>query len=134
MAILVAFSFAALSQTGWNQVDSDLPSGKGVGQISLGMDDNSPAMLTGSTGALRVWGDIIGQLDAIPLKLDQPAEIERILVDNETGLPADGGCFFTTTLPVIKDSISEERAPCSSGTSGNAFKKIINLFKKDKAE
>ena len=102
--------------------------------VWLGMDNNSPAMLTGSTGALRVWGDIIGQLDAIPLKLDQPAEIERILVDNETGLLADSGCFFTTTLPVVKDSISEERAPCSSGTAGNAFKKIINLFKKDKAE
>ncbi|MDH5436385.1 MAG: hypothetical protein OEX83_06455, partial [Gammaproteobacteria bacterium] len=62
------------------------------------------------------------------------AEIERILVDNDTGLPADGGCFFAATLPIIKDSIPEERAPCSSGTVGNAFKKLINLFKKDKAE
>ena len=102
--------------------------------VWLGMDDNTPAMLTGSTGALRVWGDILGQLDAIPLELDQPAEIERILVDNDTGLPADGSCFFTTRLPIIKDSIPDERAPCASGAVGNVFKKLIDLFKNDEAE
>lgn len=41
MAILIAFSFTALSQSGWNQVDSDLPSGKGVGQISISMNDST---------------------------------------------------------------------------------------------
>ena len=102
--------------------------------VWLGMDDNTPAMLTGSTGALRVWGDIIGRLDAIPLVLDQPAEIERILVDNDSGLPTDKGCFFSTSLPVIKGSVPQELAPCSTGSVGKIFKKVINLFKKDKSE
>jgi len=30
-----------MSQPGWNQVDSGLPDGKGIGQMSLGMNDNT---------------------------------------------------------------------------------------------
>lgn len=41
MAILVAFSFTAISQNGWNQVSSGLPNEKGVGQISVGLNDNT---------------------------------------------------------------------------------------------
>ncbi|MBC8321754.1 MAG: T9SS type A sorting domain-containing protein [Bacteroidetes bacterium] len=41
MAILIALGFAAMSQPGWNQVDSGLPTDKGVGQMSLGMNDNT---------------------------------------------------------------------------------------------
>jgi len=41
MAILIAFGLTAMSQPGWNQVDSGLPDGKGIGQMSLGMNDNT---------------------------------------------------------------------------------------------
>ena len=97
--------------------------------VWLGMDDNSPANLTGATGALRVWGDIIGKLDAVPLVLERPAEIENIIVDNDTGLPADDSCFSTSVLPFIKAYIPEEQAPCAGGVRGNVIKKIMDWFK-----
>jgi photosystem II stability/assembly factor-like uncharacterized protein len=39
MTVLIAFSLTVFSQTGWNQVDSNLPAGNGVGQISVGIND-----------------------------------------------------------------------------------------------
>lgn len=41
MAILITTGYFAYSQTGWTMVDSGLPSGNGVGNISVGMNDNT---------------------------------------------------------------------------------------------
>ncbi len=47
----------------------------------VGRDDNKPMGLSGSTGALRVWGDIMANIDAQPLD-DLPPE----------GVVASGAC------------------------------------------
>jgi len=39
--LFLFLSWAAIGQSGWTQVDSGLPTGKGIGQISVGMDDNT---------------------------------------------------------------------------------------------
>ena len=41
LAVFIAISLNTIGQTGWTMVDSGLPSGKGVGQISVGMNDNT---------------------------------------------------------------------------------------------
>ena len=41
MAVLMAFSFNSIGQIGWTMVNSDLPAGIGVGQISIGMNDKT---------------------------------------------------------------------------------------------
>ena len=47
----------------------------------MGRDDNKPMGLSGSTGALRVWGDIMASIDAQPLD-DLPPD----------GVAASGAC------------------------------------------
>jgi penicillin-binding protein 1B len=47
----------------------------------VGRDDNKPMGLSGSTGALRVWGDIMASIDAQPLD-DLPPD----------GVVASGAC------------------------------------------
>ncbi|MCD4791394.1 MAG: hypothetical protein K8R37_15475, partial [Bacteroidales bacterium] len=41
LATFVAISLNTIGQSGWTMVDSGLPVGKGVGQISVGMNDNT---------------------------------------------------------------------------------------------
>jgi photosystem II stability/assembly factor-like uncharacterized protein len=41
LAAFVAISLNTIGQSGWTMVDSGLPVGKGVGQISVGMNDNT---------------------------------------------------------------------------------------------
>ena len=41
LAIYFTVSLSAIGQSGWTLVDSGLPVGKGVGQISVGMNDNT---------------------------------------------------------------------------------------------
>jgi len=41
LAILIAIGINAIGQAGWNMVGSGLPADKGVGQISIGMNDNT---------------------------------------------------------------------------------------------
>jgi len=55
ITFLFTFIFSTLTffgQNGWTQVASDLPAGKGIGQISLGMNDNTAmwAMPVGADG------------------------------------------------------------------------------------
>ena len=52
-----------------------------LGVVWLGMDDNQPTELTGSSGALLVWGKMMAGLDAQPLELDDPPGIEWARVD-----------------------------------------------------
>ncbi|MCD4681752.1 MAG: hypothetical protein K8R86_00600, partial [Bacteroidales bacterium] len=41
LVILLAISLNTIGQTGWTMVNSDLPADKGVGQLSIGMNDNT---------------------------------------------------------------------------------------------
>jgi penicillin-binding protein 1B len=46
-----------------------------VGVVWLGHDDNRETGLTGSSGALRVWTDIMGRLDIQPRQSFAPSDI-----------------------------------------------------------
>ena len=57
-----------------------------VAAVWVGLDDNQPAGLTGSRGALRVWADIFSRLDVRSLSIEPPAQIETSWVDRRNGL------------------------------------------------
>jgi penicillin-binding protein 1B len=84
-----------------------------VGVVWVGRDDNSPAELTGSMGALKVWASILSKSGLKPLDSIQPSGIEQVLVDLETGKEADKHCDNTVTLPFVAGSVPVEPAPCS---------------------
>jgi penicillin-binding protein 1B len=50
-------------------------SGDRVAVVWVGRDDNKPMGLSGSTGALRVWGDIMARIDNQPLGTEPPEEV-----------------------------------------------------------
>ena len=89
--------------------------------VWMGYDDNRPAGLTGSAGALPVWGELMAKLDPEPLVPPQPEDIERVWIDPANGLRADRDCAGAIELPFLRGSAPEETAPCVR-SAGQKFK------------
>ena len=80
--------------------------------VWLGRDDNQPIGLTGSTGALRVWADIMQQQGFDDFKLARDASLEWRRIN-----PRDGGlvrqtCTNGVLLPFPKARVPGSRSEC----------------------
>ena len=85
-----------------------------VAVVWLGRDDNKPAGLTGSSGALRVWGKMMKQLDVGTLDQNQPENIKWFWVDSINQLKLTGRCKNAEYLPFIKGSEPKKTQSCTS--------------------
>ncbi|BBO84788.1 penicillin-binding protein 1B [Desulfosarcina ovata subsp. sediminis] len=94
--------------------------------VWVGRDDNQPTGLTGSTGAMTVWGDMMAGLDPEPLVLPQPDGIERAWIDPASGLLSGSDCPDAVELPFIAGSAPIDSAPCGPPPG----KSIKNWFKR----
>lgn len=90
--------------------------------VWVGRDDNKPTGLTGASGALTVWGEMMQRLDPQPLIPSAPDNIEYVRIDPQSHLRADAGCSGATELPFIKGSAPAETAPCQAGSPVKAVK------------
>jgi penicillin-binding protein 1B len=88
--------------------------------VWVGRDDNRPAGLTGASGAMLVWGDIMSALHPAPLVPAAPTNVEEVWVDPENGLRADADCPGAIELPFIQGSAPTESAPCAGETQAPA--------------
>jgi penicillin-binding protein 1B len=66
-------------------------SGDRVLVVWVGRDDNKPMGLSGSSGALRVWGDIMASIDNEPLSDYAPDTIEIASACGRSGIPFSRG-------------------------------------------
>jgi penicillin-binding protein 1B len=101
-------------------------SGDRLAVVWVGYDDNRPAGLTGATGALPVWGELMRKLNPDPLVPPLPEDVERVWIDPPTGLRADRDCTGAIELPFVRGSAPEESAPCAR----TPVKKIKNWFRR----
>ncbi|MCL4315482.1 MAG: penicillin-binding protein 1B, partial [Gammaproteobacteria bacterium] len=90
-------------------------SGQHLAVVWLGRDDNRPTGLSGASGALRVWGDIMGGINTDSLRLLLPGNMELARIDLQTGLRAGAACADAVELPFIADSAPAETATCADG-------------------
>jgi penicillin-binding protein 1B len=90
--------------------------------VWIGRDDNQPIQMTGASGALTVWGEMMARLDPDPLIPPVPENIESTWIDPETGLRADAHCQGAVELPFIRGSAPEEIAPCGSRSPVRSIK------------
>ena len=106
-------------------------SGKHLIVVWLGRDDNEPARLSGASGALKVWGDIMKAIDSEPLRLGLPADVELASVDPQTQMRLEPDCPAAVELPFIKGSAPPDYASCSGGAPGlieDTIDAIRNIF------
>jgi len=88
-----------------------------VAAVWIGLDDNRPAGLTGSSGALRVWGDILSRLNTRSgmsgLSTELPADIETAWIDQHTGQQTEVDCPHGRLLPFVVGTVPETEARCN---------------------
>jgi len=83
-----------------------------LGVVWLGRDDNAPIRLTGSSGALRVWADIMELQGFKAFKLNSDASLAWHYIDAMDGGISQQGCANSVLLPLPKDRIPQRRSPC----------------------
>ncbi|MGB4334577.1 MAG: penicillin-binding protein 1B [Chromatiaceae bacterium] len=80
----------------------------------VGRDDNQPTGLTGGTGALRIWGDIMANIDSQPLPDFPPDGIEMVNVDRYNGRRAPRGCGRAMSLPFDANALPTKTSDCGA--------------------
>lgn len=104
-------------------------SGEHLAVVWLGRDDNQPTKLTGSSGALIVWADIMSNISTRPLSPPVTDKVAYYWIDQTTGLLSDEDCDGAVNLAFIEGTAPQESSACrkTQTESGNWFK---NLFKR----
>ena len=87
--------------------------GQHVVSVWVGRDDNKPTNLTGGSGALRVWADLMKVLPTKPLKPKRPSKIRYVKIDKESGLLFNPNCGTAVTMPFIKGTQPRKRRFCA---------------------
>jgi penicillin-binding protein 1B len=89
-------------------------SGDLVAVVWIGRDDNKPAGLSGSSGALRVWTAFMAAVNPAPIDPIPPESIEMVSVEPSTGLRSAGDCR-SQQMPFVRGYAPVDFAPCAGG-------------------
>jgi penicillin-binding protein 1B len=92
----------------------------------LGRDDNKPTALTGSSGALRVWGHFMKQMPDEQTPRLVPDGVGFVWVDQKTGLLIDEGCPTARLLPFIDGSQPLESVSCAEKQSKGLLERLMD--------
>jgi len=94
--------------------------------VWIGRDDNASTGLTGSSGALRLWSDLFSHLNVDSLEMIQPAGINNVWIDGESGGLSNKNCLGAVELPFIQGSEPTEKAECKSAGFIDQIKRLFN--------
>ena len=76
-------------------------SGNHVAVVWLGLDDNKVTGLTGSSGALPVWINVMKQLRQTPVNLRQPDSVQWQWIDRASGDLSAQACDGAMYIPML---------------------------------
>jgi len=91
----------------------------------VGRDDNETTGLTGASGAMSIWAEMMADLHPEPLVLSQPENVEQVWIDPASGLLSARGCHDAIELPFIEGSAPTESASCGPGSVGSTIKSFF---------
>jgi penicillin-binding protein 1B len=80
--------------------------------VWVGRDDNNKMPLTGATGALPIWTNLMAQLPNQSLPTPSHANIEWQWIDRATGNRTDEGCSGSRRLPIDRRNTQPPYVPC----------------------
>ena len=80
----------------------------------MGADNNSPVKLTGSSGALRVWSDIMRSTAQQSLLPEPGDDLEYYWIDMNNGLLSSNKCEGAAQLAFVKGTAPQEHSDCSN--------------------
>lgn len=88
-------------------------SGNYVSVVWLGHDDNRPIGLTGSSGALPVWTNLMKRLPLTPVSLAQPNNVVWYWLDSATGNLSAEGCAGAILAPLTQRTVPNQMVACA---------------------
>jgi penicillin-binding protein 1B len=77
----------------------------------IGRDDNGSTGLSGATGAMQVWADLLSRIGPVSIGHTPPPGVQQRVVDSTTGLLGEG-CPETEMIPFIDGSGPQRSAAC----------------------
>ena len=80
--------------------------------VWVGRDDNAPCGLTGASGAMQVWGDIMKRIQTSPLRLAQPDNVVLASIDATAGWRTEVDCQGSLSIPFIAGSEPADFVSC----------------------
>jgi len=80
--------------------------------VWLGLDDNKPAGLTGAGGALKVWSELMSNIEVHSLLEEPPPEMETAFIDRRSGFLVDEECPSGVELVFVKDTKPQQQSSC----------------------
>jgi penicillin-binding protein 1B len=83
-----------------------------VAVVWVGRDDNGATGLTGSSGAMRVWAELMNRMGISSISESPPAGVEMLKIDGKSGLLGEG-CPETEVIPFIRGSAPKRMAGCA---------------------
>jgi penicillin-binding protein 1B len=86
----------------------------------VGRDDNAPTGLTGASGAMPVWADLMRGIDNVSLQLTPPPGIEYHWVDGAGRLSAES-CDGVVAFPYIAGSQPAVMSDCTEQQGSGGF-------------
>ncbi len=102
-------------------------SGDMVAVVWTGFDDNRPTTLTGSSGAMKIWQNLIKDVAYKPYELPATSVLEKVWIDGKNGLLTAKGCENALELSFIKGTQPEQRSTdCELENGSNWFFKLFN--------
>ena len=108
-------------------------SGDYLSVVWMGADDNSTIKLSGSSGALRVWTDIMKSTAQRSILAEPTEDIEVHWIEPASGKLSSKGCASAMQLVYIKGTAPGEKGDCSNDEdsdtleeSGSWFKRLFN--------
>ena len=99
-----------------------------LGVIWIGRDDNQAMGLTGTSGAMQVWGDLFSRIPSRSLEPQPPEGVEWLWIDAATGLRSEQGCPGALPLPFIAGSAPEAFAPCARAPVPRPLQWLREIF------
>ena len=99
-----------------------------VAVVWMGTDDNKPTGLSGSSGALPLWGDIYTKLMPVSLAFDNSDELAVHWVDLKSRLLTDAHCPGAVQLAFLPGTAPTESINCTTGIRSK-IENTVNWFK-----
>ncbi|WAR43468.1 penicillin-binding protein 1B [Methylomonas rapida] len=93
-------------------------SGDYLSVVWVGRDDNKTTGLTGGSGALQIWAELMRQVSKQPVQLVPPDNVGMKWIDSATGWLTGEGCAGARLLPFVEGSEPTEYSNCGPAEPG----------------
>ena len=101
-------------------------SGDVVAVVWAGFDDNRSTHLTGASGAMKIWSNLMKDVAYKSYQLPEMKGLEKYWIDGENGLLTEQDCKNALELTFFEGTQPEQSSDCVTSGGSNWFLELFN--------